>query len=149
ISTGNLPKAVLASSAFPRLVRPVEIDGKVYADGGIKANLPARIAQSEMGADVVVAVPVDTSIKPTDNKQFTKMSKVIGRVTDIMVAALDAEQAKSSDILIYPNLDSVPLITKDPAVLRKGIEIGEAAANQKIGAIKSELVAAKNEHEHR
>lgn len=145
LSTGNLPTAVLASSAFPRLVRPVEIDGKVYADGGIKANLPARIAQADMHADVVVAIPVDQSIKPTKNKKFTKMNNVINRVTDIMIAALDAEQAKSSDILIYPNMDSIPLITSDPARLQQAVGIGETAADQKIAAIRQSLIAARGE----
>jgi NTE family protein len=145
LSTGNLPKAIMASSAFPRMVRPVEIDGKVYADGGIKANLPARIAQSAMDADVVVAIPVDQSIKPVKNKKFTKMNNIISRITDIMIAALDADQAKSSDILIYPNMDSIPLITSKPAQLKKGIEIGEEAADQKIAAIAQSLVAAQND----
>jgi NTE family protein len=147
LSSGNLPRAILASSAFPRLVRPVEIDGKVYADGGIKANLPARIAQSAMDADVVVAVPVDQSIKPTKNKKFTKMNNIINRVTDIMIAALDAEQAKSSDILIYPNMDSIPLITSKPELLKKAVNIGEEAADQKIAAITQSLVAAQNDRQ--
>src|SRR5580692_7074995 len=43
---GDLPKAVFASNCVPTLYRPLMIDGKLYVDGGLKANLPSDIAQS-------------------------------------------------------------------------------------------------------
>jgi len=62
-----------------------------------------------------------------------------------MIAALDAEQAKSSDILIYPNMDSIPLLAKDPVLLKKGVDIGEAATDRKMSAITQSLAAARDD----
>lgn len=37
---GRIRKLLLASSALPIIYEPVEIDGKLYKDGGLKDNLP-------------------------------------------------------------------------------------------------------------
>jgi NTE family protein len=148
LSTGDLPRALLASSAFPRVVRPVQIGSTVYADGGVKANLPARLAQSELGADVVIAVPVDTSIKPIKNSKLTSMNNLVGRISDIMIAALDAQQSKSSDILIYPDMDDIPLLTKDVRLLKEGIAKGEEAADKALPSIEQRIAEAADRGSH-
>jgi NTE family protein len=58
ISSGNLGRAMQASSAVPFLRKPVVIDGKLLVDGGITSNLPVKQAR-ELGADIVIAVDVD------------------------------------------------------------------------------------------
>ncbi|MBX9721782.1 MAG: patatin-like phospholipase family protein, partial [Candidatus Obscuribacterales bacterium] len=138
------PKAVLASLAVPPLIRPVKIDGKLYVDGGIKANLPATIAR-QMGASTVIAVLVDASVKPVANDSLRSIGAVVGRVTDIMMAANDKEQAKNSDILIYPNVDFIPLVTRDRSLLEKGIAAGESAADKLIPSIVQEIASGAPE----
>jgi NTE family protein len=138
LATGALPKAVFASLAVPPLIRPVEIDGKLFVDGGLKANLPVQIAR-EMGATTVIAVLVDTSIKPMSNDQLRSIRSVVTRVTDIMLAASDKQQAKSSDILIYPNADQVPMLSRDAELLKAAIKDGEARADKLIPRIHREI----------
>lgn len=41
--SGPLIPALLASSAFPLMFSPVEIDGRLYADGGITSNFPVEL----------------------------------------------------------------------------------------------------------
>jgi NTE family protein len=139
-SSGNLPESVLASCSIPLMFKPVDIGGKLYVDGGLNANLPANIAQ-KLGDGVVVSVLCDNAIKPVPNETFKSKLGVIGRVVDIMIAAADHRQASESDVLIYPNVDFVPGVTKDPAVLKKAITAGEDAANQVISKIESKLAA--------
>jgi NTE family protein len=148
LSSGELPRALLASNAFPRVVRPVQIGSAVYADGGVKANLPARIAQNEMGADVVIAVPVDNSIKPIKNSKLTSMNKLVGRISDIMIAALDAQQSKSSDILIYPDMDDIPLLTHNKRLLKEGIAKGEEATDKALPSIEQRIAEAADRTNH-
>jgi NTE family protein len=40
LNKGNLAEALLASSAFPSLFSPVEIDGQLLVDGGVTNNYP-------------------------------------------------------------------------------------------------------------
>jgi NTE family protein len=52
---GRVPLAVRASSSIPGIVAPVEVGGRLLADGGVVNNLPISVTR-ELGADVVVAV---------------------------------------------------------------------------------------------
>lgn len=54
---GSLSRAIVASMSIPGMFPPVEIDGEIYVDGGIKDPVPARFAR-ELGADIVIAVDV-------------------------------------------------------------------------------------------
>ncbi|MFA6210412.1 MAG: patatin-like phospholipase family protein [Candidatus Obscuribacterales bacterium] len=140
LATGDLPRSVLASNCVPTLYRPMMLNGKLYVDGGLKANLPSTIAQG-MGADIVVAALVDTAIKPVANKQFKSKKNLLMRVMDIMLANADKQQAHASDILIYPDVDFVPGLTKDRDILKRGIAAGQKAADTVAVRIKAELLA--------
>ncbi len=140
LTKGDLPRSVLASNCVPTLYRPVMIDSKLYVDGGLKANLPSNIAQS-MGADIVVAALCDTAVKPVPNKQFKSKKQLIMRVMDIMLANADKQQAHASDILIYPDVDFVPGLTKDKEILRRGIEVGQKAADTVAAKVQAQLLA--------
>jgi NTE family protein len=140
LTSGDLPQAVLASNSVPTLFRPVKIGDKLYVDGGLKANLPATIARG-LGAEMVVAVLVDTAIKPVSNKIFRSKTALEKRVVDVMLASSDKAQTKASDVLIFPNVDFVPSLTKDPKIIRKAIEEGERAADSVALKIQSDLMA--------
>ncbi|MDQ5938026.1 MAG: Patatin [Cyanobacteriota bacterium erpe_2018_sw_21hr_WHONDRS-SW48-000092_B_bin.40] len=140
LASGDLPRSVLASNCVPTLYRPMMLNGKLYVDGGLKANLPSTIAQG-MGADIVVAALVDTAIKPVANRQFKSKKNLMMRVMDIMLANADKQQAHASDILIYPDVDFVPGMTKDRDILKRGIAAGQKAADTVASRIKAELLA--------
>jgi NTE family protein len=127
LADGDLPQAVLASSAVPTLIKPVLIKGKLYVDGGLRANLPTNIAQS-LSSGLIISVLVDSAIKPEPNKKFKSRNNLVMRVADIVMAASDKQQAKSTDILIYPDVDFCPGFTKDSAILKRTVEAGERAA---------------------
>ena len=55
LTRGDLHQAILASSAIPGVLPPVEVDGRSLVDGGILANVPVRQAV-EMGAASVVVL---------------------------------------------------------------------------------------------
>ena len=56
LSTGDAVKAVLASTAIPAVVPPVQIDGRVLIDGGVTDNAPISQAIG-LGADEVWVMP--------------------------------------------------------------------------------------------
>lgn len=57
LSSGPLLPAVLATTAFPGLFPPQEMDGYRLVDGGVLNNLPVRQVR-EMGANIILAVDV-------------------------------------------------------------------------------------------
>ncbi len=57
LNSGPLLPAVLATTAFPGLFPPLEMDGRRLVDGGVLNNLPVRQVR-EMGADIILAVDV-------------------------------------------------------------------------------------------
>jgi NTE family protein len=54
LSSGDTTKALLASSAVPRLLPPVEIDGRLLVDGAAAADVPVRQAISLGARDLYV-----------------------------------------------------------------------------------------------
>lgn len=58
---GTLSQAVLASTALPGIFCPVEIDGDIYVDGGVLANLDLDTA-IEQGATDILAVDLSSCI---------------------------------------------------------------------------------------
>ena len=53
---------MLASSAFPSLFSPVEINDKLLIDGGVVNNYPAEEVR-KMGADIIIGVDVQDDLK--------------------------------------------------------------------------------------
>ncbi|PKP59421.1 phospholipase [Candidatus Atribacteria bacterium HGW-Atribacteria-1] len=66
INKGSVSKAILASSAFPGIFAPVEINNRWLVDGVLINPLPIQTA-FDMGADIVIAVDVSSS---TDNINY-------------------------------------------------------------------------------
>ena len=53
-SETKISDAVLASSAFPGIISPVSIDGKLYSDGGILNNFPVTTIQGR--CDFIIGI---------------------------------------------------------------------------------------------
>jgi NTE family protein len=58
LDEGEMAPAIRASISIPLIFKPVEINGRTLADGGLSAPVPAEVARN-MGADIVIAVNLD------------------------------------------------------------------------------------------
>lgn len=88
----NFIKAVIASASFPGMLKPIEINGHLWADGGVKEITPIRTA-IEMGAteiDIVITSP-ETRVKMYLEKPNT---------IDVLKRSLDlsADKIMANDI---------------------------------------------------
>lgn len=86
-SDNEIKDILLASSALPIIYPPVEIEGKMYRDGGIKDNLPIMSLYIEgIRNFIVVAMSPNTTINyekyPDANFLFIKPHKSIGDFFD-------------------------------------------------------------------
>jgi NTE family protein len=80
---GSLATALRASMAIPGLFTPVEVDGHVFADGGMVQNIPVETVRS-MNADVVIAI--NLQIAAPDRAQLGTIAGVLSRAVDVMIA---------------------------------------------------------------
>lgn len=126
---GSVARAVRASSSIPGIFSPLDWEGKVLVDGGVKNNVPADIVK-EMGADIVIAVDVNANaIKPEGPENVFDVMMYSMRIL------LDDEQriAENADFLIRPDLEGFSYYNlKNAEAL---IDRGEAAAREQIGKI--------------
>jgi NTE family protein len=138
ISDGKLSTAIRASSTIPPLLQPVSIGDKVYVDGGVRANMPASAAR-DTGADIVIAILVDEPLRILPAKRFQKLSGIIGRLGDVMLAVADARQLPFADVIINPDVSGLPVINGDADDARKAILAGDVATRKALPYILKRL----------
>lgn len=98
LNRGPIGKAIVASMSIPGIFPPVEIEGRLYVDGGLVSSVPVRAARAA-GADFVIAVDVRRDVDAVvpgnvlANLQLA-LSVLLDKQTDAEV--LDA------DVLITP-----------------------------------------------
>ncbi len=95
---GFLADAVRASMAIPGVFTPVELNGRILADGGMVQNIPVETVR-DMGSDTVIAV--ELHLPPGDIAQLGTLSGVLLRAIDVMITqnerrSLALAQAKIS-----------------------------------------------------
>ncbi len=138
ISTGNLGRALQASSAIPGLRRPLAWQGKLFVDGGIVQNMPVKQCRA-MGADIVIAVDVDENLGLINTNHFRKIGSVSYRCVNMHLAKLDEPQVDQADIVIHPNVDGVELLSRDMKDIDLCLKAGEKAAKAAIPTIQERL----------
>jgi NTE family protein len=132
LRSGDIARAVRASSAIPGVFEPVRVDDRLLVDGAVSRNLPVQIAR-DMGADVVIAVDVtaiDTKALPPAN-----FVEVILRAVNIVVHSEVEAARRDADVLLTPEVGQVGFIDFD----RKGeaIAAGIEAARAALPAIRA------------
>lgn len=126
LKNGVLPKAILASGAFPSLYTPVEIDGRLLIDGGVTNNYPIEEVK-KMGADIIIGVDVQEGLK--DRNNLGGASGVLVQITNFdMIEKMNAKR-KATDIYIKPDVTGYSVISFDlgKEIITKGEEAAFAS----------------------
>jgi NTE family protein len=79
---GSLAQSVRASMAIPGVFTPVELNGRLLADGGMVQNIPVETVRA-MGSDVVIAT--ELVLPPGDISQLGSLAGVLSRAIDVMI----------------------------------------------------------------
>lgn len=125
-SSGNVAKAVCASCCFPGFFVPVEIDGKIYVDGGLVNNLPTSVLRDNL-CDIIIAVDLSSANIGT---QSIKTLDVLGASYKIM-SSINVKFARElADVVIKPDMKGFKSTKlKDP---NKLIEEGYIATKEQM-----------------
>tara|TARA_R110000796_G_scaffold37722_1_gene94991 strand:- start:28160 stop:28942 length:783 start_codon:yes stop_codon:yes gene_type:complete len=113
-SSGELIRPLLASAALPPVFSPVELNGQLYADGGIMNNFPTEplieICDYIIGSNVSI-------VSHIEKKDLKNSFQLTNRVTGLMIYASAKEKLASCDLLLESHaLDHIGVLD------RKGIE---------------------------
>ena len=112
LRTGDLVKAIRASISVPGFFQPVHYEGRLLADGGLSQPVPSNVVRS-MGADIVIAVNLDTISGPGWDKEIPPLSSVPMHSINILRHHLALQSSQTADIIIAPEVYQVGLIGWD------------------------------------
>lgn len=143
LSKGDVVSAVLATTAFPIVLPPIEREGRMLVDGGILNNTPFDVAY-QMGATAVLAIDLSNSAPygtpiPRESKGnlLTRLLTLTARqplyqtlstVADILTDAnvRDRMEERPPDVLLRPEIGTLGLFEFHRT--QEGIEAGRKAA---------------------
>ena len=99
----NVLDGVVSSCTIPGVFKPVEHNGMLLVDGGIKCRVPVKQVR-DMGADVIVAVDVLGDVRPS-SKRYNLITLML-RTFDVMDAEITAYkmQELKPDFFLRPDL---------------------------------------------
>lgn len=135
LDRGSLATALRASMAVPVVYSPVEMDGRLYVDGGVANNLPVDVARM-MGADRVIVV--DTSSQRYSTDALNSVVTVIDQLTNLLTRKNTEAQIES----LGPDDLLIEIFPSDVATgdYHKA-EIALAAGRQVVAEMSSQLAA--------
>jgi NTE family protein len=158
IKSGNLSKAIRASSTLPITYAPVKIDDMILVDGGIMANLPVRFAkeyiknQSNSNNNsnyIIIACDATTPIYQPD---MLKTPIIIAdQVLTISMNHFVNADAMLADILIRPNFNDIDNINAsatsylDFSDVKKYIDLGYTATMDGLIPVMQSLIECHTE----
>src|SRR5271165_1959950 len=152
---GSLATAVRASMAIPGVFTPVEINGRVLADGGMVENIPVE-ALREMDTGAVTVIAVDLRVPLGDREQLESLTGVLSRALDVTLLQNERRSLALANAVV--TVDTGNFSAEDYDRLRDLIQLGyKSTASQSAAllpyAIKDDAewqqyLAARSAREH-
>ena len=135
IHQGVLSEVVMASSSIPLVFKPVEINGSLFADGGILDNLPVTPLLEH--CDYIIGVNVMPHYH-INSKSVQNMFGIATRVFDMAIWANTNLNLTSCNLIIEPS-DLYKFHIFQINKYKEIFEIGYKAALDKIPQLKADL----------
>ena len=124
-SEGPLIMPLLASAALSPFFSPVEINGVLYADGGIMNNFPKEYIEKQ--SDFVIGSNVSIT-EELQKKDLNNSLQLAGRITGLMIYASCREKIGECNIIVEPQeLAQIGILDKKG--IDKAFSIGYDAAS--------------------
>ncbi len=105
---GSLSDALRASSAFPSLFTPYELDGNLYVDGGMVNNYPVQPLK-ERGMDYIIGIDVQDFLY--EKEELNSVIRILEQTGSFVNANEYLEQLEYTDLLIKPDISGASLTT--------------------------------------
>ena len=140
-NSGNLIEAIVASSAIPGYIPPIEKDGMLLTDGAVSCPVPVRTVR-KMGADFRISVDVGLNhFEPLENPNLLQ---VLGRAEQITSTRLGEVKSEKADITIRP--DTMNVFWAEFDKIDQLIKLGAEETEKQFWQIKDNLKKKKSIH---
>ena len=140
-NSGNLIEAIVASSAIPGYIPPIEKDGMLLTDGAVSCPVPVKTVR-KMGADFRISVDVGLNhFEPLENPNLLQ---VLGRAEQITSTRLGKVKSEKADITIRP--DTMNVFWAEFDKIDQLIELGAEETEKQFWQIKDNLKKKKSIH---
>lgn len=125
---GKLFDTVLSSIAYPGMFSPVEVNGRLYADGGITNNFPVETIQWQ--SDIIIGSYVNP-LRKIEKSSLKNSFAMIERVLQISMYTMEVDSFYIADIFIMPQeLSHFPLFSLKH--IQKAYDLGYNEAKKQI-----------------
>ncbi len=131
LKSGSLAQALRATMAIPAVFAPIELNGRILADGGILDNIPTDVAK-KMGADIILVVDIETPMGDRSNLQ--DLVGILGQTFYIATVENSRRSLRQADIIVAPDLANYG--TFDFGAAGNIVKLGYDGANAKVGLLK-------------
>jgi len=142
LDKGEVALAIRASISFPLIFKPVKYRGKLLADGGLSLPVPVEVVR-KMGADIVIAVNLDTNYFTDDHKISTNFGfyKIANNSINLLRYHLACSNIKEADLVISPKTGDIKW---DKFLNSKNIILSGEQATRKILPQLNKLIYQKS-----
>ena len=133
LDKGDLVNSIRASIAIPPLFSPVEIDGRLYADGGYLKNIPVDVVK-QMNVDRLIVVNIGTPLsKMTDIQSVFDVISQVGRLGGQVFDVQQLSLVGMDDVLVLPDLAGLSFVDfgKIPEIINRG-EVAARALTKEL-----------------
>lgn len=105
IKEGCLAEVIRASMGIPGMFNAWTIDGVSYVDGGVRDNLPIKLAR-DMGYDIVIAVDLFSGIQTFRESPIDMVNDFV----NLHFNSISSEQYKYADVVIQPDTKNFSML---------------------------------------
>jgi NTE family protein len=134
LEKGDLAEAIYASTAVPLLFSPLDWDGMLLVDGGLKSNLPVDVAR-DLGMDIIIAVDITSPLEAEENLNLPW--QILNQVTTIMMEEAREKQILQADIVVRPDLEGIG--NSDFSKVDQIIKSGEQAMTEWVAETRNSI----------
>ena len=136
LDSGVLAQSIIASGAIPTLYNPVEINGRLFIDGGVVNNYPVEELKSR-GIDFIIGVDVQDGLK--NREQLKDVTVVLSQINNFsMIEKMDRKRSLTN-IYIKPDIKGYSVVSFDNGseIIKKGSEKAMTYINQLLPLVEN------------
>ena len=138
--SGEFSTALRSSMAIPGVFSPVQWNGHLLADGGLKDNFPVDVCK-QMGADVVIGIELadELSVNPSD---LQSLPQQMSQYISIAVQGESRRHRYMCDVYMHPDVTGYNMLSFNAdainALVKRGYECARSH-HEELMAVKARL----------